>query len=420
MDNIVIRKSDGTVRSVIWQNSSDASTILYRYKNINYNSLSSALNISGFPFSDIQLTSLKTNSDALIFPVKKFIYNNVTENESHTQEFEIVNYTPQSVNVSSLTLGGEDASFFEITNDNVSGSDISPMSKKTFSLEYDPGTSGGNHTTFVAIENDMGKDSISFESKETSTPIYRQTIDHCDESTGWGSNNGLSLNNEDHVEWGACLEMRGDQINEFQKSFNPPIETKATRENGYLQFWYYVSDISKFDEKNQLEIGSGGKNDIDEFNWNLNNKLSNGWNLLKLYFKDANISPSGGNPDLGAINWIRIYHWKTDTMTTRIDGFQIVDPSVSTSTETIDQTKVQNNTGYSLLPNPSNGCVQLKLNSVHESVTIQIFDIQGRSMLQTKSNKKVTDFDLSYLKKGIYIIKVTNGSASVSRRFVLA
>jgi arylsulfatase A-like enzyme len=420
LDNIVIRKSDGTVRSVIWQSSSDASTTLYRFKNINYNSLSSALNVSDFPFSDIQMSALKTNKESLILPIRKFIYTDVINDVAHDQEFEIVNYTPQNVNVSSISLIGNDASFFEIKNDEVSGSSISPMNKKTFTLSYDPGTSGGNHNTFIAIANEIRNDTITFQSTEAQPAIYRQTMDHCDESTGWASNNGLSLNNADHKEWGACLEMTGDQTNEFQKSFNPPIETKATKEYGYLQFWYFVSDVSKFDEKNQVEIGSGGKNDIDEFNWNLSGKVNNGWNLLKLYFRDAGISPSDGSPDLSAINWIRIYHWKTDTMTTRIDGFQIVDPSVSTSTETINQTEVQNNKGYSLLPNPSNGYIKLKLNSAQKSVTIEIFDIQGRSMLQTETNKQETDFDLSYLKKGIYIIKVTNGSETVTQRFVLA
>lgn len=420
LDNIVIRKSDGTVRSVIWQNSSDASTTLYRYKNINHNSLSSALNVSDFPFSDIQMSALKTNKESLILPIKKFIYTDVINDVALDQEFEIVNYTAQNVNVSSINLVGGDASFFEIKKDNVSGSAISPMSKKTFTLTYNPGASAGNHTAFIAIANEIKNDTITFQSEETQPLIYRQMIDHCDESTGWASNNGLSLNNEDHKEWGACLEITGDQTNEFQKSFNPSIETKATKEYGYLQFWYYVSDVIKFDEKNQIEIGSGGKNDIDEFNWNLNGKVNNGWNLLKLYFRDAGISPSGASPDLSAINWIRIYHWKTDTMTTRIDGFQIVDPSVSTSTEMVDQNMDSKNTGFSLQPNPSNGYIQIKLHSVADAVIIQLFDLQGRNVLEKTSNNEVADFDLSHLKKGIYIIKVTNGGESTSQKFVLA
>jgi arylsulfatase A-like enzyme len=419
LDNIVIRKSDGTVRSVIWQNSSDASTILYRFKNINHNSLSSALDVADFPFSDIQMSALKTDNESLILPIKKFIYTDVIQSEAHNQEFEIVNYTPQNVNISSINVGGDDVSFFEITSDKVSGTAISPMSKKTFTLSYDPGASGGDHKAFIRIDNDLSEDTIVFESNEIGPVIYRQTIDHCDESTGWASNNGLSLNNEDHREWGACLETTGDQTNEFQKSFNPPIETRATKENGYLQFWYYVSDVTKFDNNNQVEIGSGGKNDLDEFNWNLNGKVSNGWNLLKLYFRDAGISPSEGSPDLSAINWIRIYHWKTDTMTTRIDGFQIVDPSVSTSTETVDQTAVQNNTGFSLQPNPSNGYVRIFLHSMAGDVIIQLFDLQGRNMLEKRSRKEVADFDLSHLKKGIYIIKVTNGGESTSQKFVI-
>jgi len=55
LDNVVLRKNDGTVRSVIWKDRSDTRPLIYRYRNINYNHLSDALDIPGFPFSDIQL-----------------------------------------------------------------------------------------------------------------------------------------------------------------------------------------------------------------------------------------------------------------------------------------------------------------------------------------------------------------------------
>lgn len=56
LDNIILRKNDGSIRSVIWQNSSNTTPLIYRYRNSNYNNLSSALNVNGFPFSNIQLS----------------------------------------------------------------------------------------------------------------------------------------------------------------------------------------------------------------------------------------------------------------------------------------------------------------------------------------------------------------------------
>jgi len=55
MDNIVIRKKDGGIRSVIWQSKEDFAPILYRYKGINHQKLEKAKAVKGFPFSDISI-----------------------------------------------------------------------------------------------------------------------------------------------------------------------------------------------------------------------------------------------------------------------------------------------------------------------------------------------------------------------------
>jgi len=417
LDNIVIRKSDGTIRSVIWQNSTDSGSLLYRYKNKNYSSLSSAQSASNFPFGDIRLSVLKTNKQALEYPIRKFIYTNVVENSAHTQEFEIVNYTPNDVFVNSVSLGGGDATFFEIVADDVIGSSISPMTKRAIEVKYDPAASGGNHNADIVIDSDLGNDTLAFVSEEVTEPVYHITIDHCDVSTGWSSNNGLSVNNNDHLEWGACLEMTGSETNEFKKSFSPHIETRATLENGYLQFWYYVSDVTKFDSKNQVEIGSGGKNDIDEFNWNIHSDLTDGWNLLKLKFSEAGISPSGANPDLGAINWMRIYHWKTGELTTRIDGIQVIDPTVNISTDAREVREQMD--GFYLLPNPSTGIVHIVLSTDCEPLNIQIFDLQGRTVLVSTCDQKTTELDLSHIKKGIYIVSLSNAYKTMSQKLII-
>jgi len=57
LDNIIIRKKDGGIRMVIWQSSSDFSSLVYRYKKKNYSSLEKAQAVTGFPFSDIQIST---------------------------------------------------------------------------------------------------------------------------------------------------------------------------------------------------------------------------------------------------------------------------------------------------------------------------------------------------------------------------
>jgi arylsulfatase A len=58
LDNIVIRKNDGGIRSVIWSSKSNFAPLVYRYKGVNYNNLADVKAVAGFPFSDIQITAV--------------------------------------------------------------------------------------------------------------------------------------------------------------------------------------------------------------------------------------------------------------------------------------------------------------------------------------------------------------------------
>jgi lysophospholipase L1-like esterase len=152
----------------------------------------------------------------------------------------------------------------------------------------------------------------------SATPLY---LDHCDATTGWVSANTLSLNTTDKKEGAGALQSVGSGTDEFKKAFTTPINTGASAATGSIQFWYYVSDVTKLSASNQVEIGSGGTNDVNEYSWNIGT-LVNGWNLITKPISAAGIT--NGTPDLNAINWIRIYHAKTGSVTTKVDGFRII------------------------------------------------------------------------------------------------
>jgi len=149
------------------------------------------------------------------------------------------------------------------------------------------------------------------------TSLY---LDHCDATTGWVSGNLLTLNTTDKKEGTASLQSVGSSTLEFQKVFTP-VNTGTTAANGSVDFWYYVSDITKLGTSNQIELGSGGTNDVNEYNWNMGT-LTNGWNHITKTFSTAGIT--GGTPNLSAINWFRVYHAKTGSVTTKIDGIIIL------------------------------------------------------------------------------------------------
>jgi len=149
-------------------------------------------------------------------------------------------------------------------------------------------------------------------------------LDNCDATTDWKSSAGLTLNTTDQMQGEGCVEFLAASTDEFKKVFSTPFNPRGTVENTELRFWYYVSDVSQFESTNQVELGSAGKPDQDEFNWSLSG-LTDGWNFITLKTSEAN---KMGSPDLDAINWFRIYRFKTGTVTTRIDAIQLIDPLV--------------------------------------------------------------------------------------------
>jgi len=121
-------------------------------------------------------------------------------------------------------------------------------------------------------------------------------------------------------EGSGSLQSVGSGTDEFKKVFTP-INSGASAGTGSIQFWYYVSDVTKLGTTNQIEIGSGGGPDVQEYSWNIG-ALVNGWNLITKPFSSAAIT--GGTPNLNAINWFRVYHQKTASITTKIDDLRII------------------------------------------------------------------------------------------------
>ena len=63
LDNVVIRKNDGGIRSIIWQSGSDFAPTLYRYRGVNHHNLADAQAVKGFPFSDIRIRAVPAGGE---------------------------------------------------------------------------------------------------------------------------------------------------------------------------------------------------------------------------------------------------------------------------------------------------------------------------------------------------------------------
>jgi hypothetical protein len=249
---------------------------------------------------------------------------------------------------------------------------------------------------------------------------YKSTmgyLDDCDELTGWQDASYLKLNSTDKKQGMACVEYTGDKSAEFKKIFPTPYKPEMEIDVAVLQFWYYVSDISVHESSNQVELGSAGKNDEDEFNWKLTN-LKNGWNFISLEFSDASTMD---NPDFNAINWFRIYHKKTGEVTTKIDAIKIVD---KTNTSTRDINSVSTAPTVNIYPNPLSGnLLSIELNGFSNlnDAEIKIVNMLGQSVYSKNlyHNRHHTIELGSSINPGIYIVRIQSGRDVVNTSLIV-
>lgn len=162
---------------------------------------------------------------------------------------------------------------------------------------------------------------ISFDSQDI-FPV--STLDHADSLNGWSGNNPVTLDTTNEREGTGCLSETGQNIDQFEKSFSTPLNTGVNEQNGYLQFWYYISDVSQINNATgQIEITSSGIYDTNEYDWSMYYdvlpQLHNGWNFVSLPLAHAG---KVGNPDLSAINWFRIYQKISAPVTAKLDDIR--------------------------------------------------------------------------------------------------
>lgn len=153
------------------------------------------------------------------------------------------------------------------------------------------------------------------------------SFDDCESLNGWstGTGSNLSLDSTDKKEGSSSIQTVGSELVLLQKRFEPAINSQLSVDDGFLNLWLYISDVSKLDSSmdTQIELSSAGYapndgHDSNEFHWSVApSELVNGWNELSLALNDAELA---GTVDLSQIDWFRVYYFTTDSVTMKIDG----------------------------------------------------------------------------------------------------
>jgi len=76
------------------------------------------------------------------------------------------------------------------------------------------------------------------------------------------------------------------------------------------------------------------------------------------------------------------------------------------------------NEHFTLFPNPAQGKFSLQL-SEGENAQVEMFDMQGKSVLSQKVSEKESDFEVSSFAKGLYVLRVTNDKGVFTKKMLL-
>jgi hypothetical protein len=246
-------------------------------------------------------------------------------------------------------------------------------------------------------------------------PAVSKIISNCDVSAGWTSSNTLTLNTSAKKEGVGSLQSTGSKTDDFRRVFYPAINTGASVETDSLQFWYYVSDTSLFAAANQVELGSGGKADVDEYNWDIG-PLQNGWNFISLPLSSAGIM---GAPDLNAINWFRIYRTKSGgTTTTRIDNIMFTNNAVSNTFTPIAGDLVR------ILYNPLNKnklTIRLSESGDWNEAEVIITTLGGQVVYRNRiGHNNLLEINTAGLMSGsVCLVTIIAGNSAITKKVVL-
>lgn len=254
-------------------------------------------------------------------------------------------------------------------------------------------------------------------------------LDTCDAATNWSSAaaNALTATTTNKKQGTAAVQMVGSGTEEFKKVFSPAFNSGTTLSNGVLNFWYFVSDVTKTGTV-IVELGSGGAADVNEFSWSLTG-LVNGWNEISLPFSSANQT---GTVNLNAINWFRLFSSKTASITTRIDAIQVLNSATAASAQrkgvksdsalAVDADPTEKS--ITVYPNPyKGGTLSIDITGFEASnaVQLKVTNLLGQLIHQEiVTDTKHKELNLSgRLNEAVYFISIEDGENKLVKKLIV-
>jgi len=101
-------------------------------------------------------------------------------------------------------------------------------------------------------------------------------------------------------------------------------------------------------------------------------------------------------------------------------GGGLSDPIQITITSGVGIDELLSKANIAVYPNPTEGILNVKLNGYKsEVITIRIFNSKGQVVLTDEILKSSSEFNLTHLSKGVYIVELQNGTKTSETKIVL-
>lgn len=71
-------------------------------------------------------------------------------------------------------------------------------------------------------------------------------------------------------------------------------------------------------------------------------------------------------------------------------------------------------------PNPTNGLLNVDLNTLTEDVNIDVFNIVGQQVQSIQNARNLTTLDLSNVSNGVYFVRISNDEAVISKKVIVS
>ncbi len=109
-----------------------------------------------------------------------------------------------------------------------------------------------------------------------------------------------------------------------------------------------------------------------------------------------------------------VYYSKIVVDTATIDYAWGVDSLITNITNLSEE-----NSNWTIYPNPSNTTLNVELKEINEPALIQIFDINGSQVYTHHGNEKTLSVSTQTFSKGMYVLKVITAKSVSAKRFVI-